>query len=529
MSDHSQHHDVQAPLESQLSLWEKINDQFSQLGFMPHGHCYLWKPLLVSIHVVSDFLIGTAYIAISITLYGIVKRIQLPFNRMILAFGVFIGACGMTHYMEIWNLWNADYWWSAWVKVITAMASVATGLYLYRIRHTIITVAEAAKLAEQRRLDLETLTQDLEMRIEERTNQLAESESKFRTITEAMPQMVWTADPNGKSEYYNSKWLTFTGTTPVENQVGSWLHVIHPDDKDQLVEAWQTSVASGDPYEKEFRMKNSSGEYRWVLGRALAVRNSRGDIIRWMGTCTDIHDQKMLQEDLKKAIKARDQFLGMASHELKTPVTTLKLQIQLNQRNLSSTGMDHAKSVKFINILAKQTDRIQALVEDMLDVSRLQAGALTYHFVEVELSSFIRDVLERFKPSLDMARIPLMTNFEGGCEAKIDPDRFEQVVVNILGNATKYAPEAELEVSVRSIGSEILLVFRDQGPGIPSEKLQTIFDRYERATDDNLSSPSGLGLGLFISRKIVENHGGKMWAESQPGGGTTFFITIHCL
>lgn len=529
MSDHSQHQHVHAPLESQLSFWDKLNDQFSQYGFMPHGHCYLWKPLLVSMHVVSDFLIGSAYLAISFTLYGIVKRIQLPFNRMILAFGLFIGACGMTHYMEIWNLWHADYWWSAWVKVITAMASVATGIYLYRIRHAIITVAEAAKLAEQRRLDLEALTEDLEKRVEERTNQLAESESKFRTITEAMPQMVWTADATGKGEYYNSKWLSFTGTNPEENVGGSWLHVIHPEDQQQIVQSWQSSVKTGVPYEAEFRMRNAQGEYRWVLGRALPERNSKGEIIRWMGTCTDIHDQKMLQEDLRKAIKARDQFLGMASHELKTPVTTLKLQIQLNQRNLPTTGLDHAKSVKFINILAKQTDRIQALVEDMLDVSRIQAGALTYHFVDTELSSFMKDVLERFKPSLDEARIPLTINLESGCRARIDTDRFEQVVVNILGNATKYAPEAELSVTVKSVHSQIILVFKDNGPGIAPEKLQTIFDRYERATEDILSAPSGLGLGLFISRKIVENHGGKMWAESLPGEGTAFFISLNCL
>jgi C4-dicarboxylate-specific signal transduction histidine kinase len=134
---------------------------FSEAGFMPHGHCYLWNPGLVWTHVVTDLLIGLAYVSISLSLYSLIRKIQLPFSAMVLSFGVFIGACGATHFMEVWNLWYASYWWAAFVKVLTAIASVATGLWLIKLKPQIIAVAEAAKLSEQRREQLEKANHEL--------------------------------------------------------------------------------------------------------------------------------------------------------------------------------------------------------------------------------------------------------------------------------------------------------------------------------------------------------------------------------
>jgi len=130
--------------------------------FMPHGHCYLWQPRLVGLHVVSDVLIGTAYVLISLVLYALVRRIRLPFSTMIVAFGVFIGACGLTHFIEAWNVWHSAYWLAGWVKALTAVASVATCAYLVRARPTIVEVASAARLSEARRVELETKNRELE-------------------------------------------------------------------------------------------------------------------------------------------------------------------------------------------------------------------------------------------------------------------------------------------------------------------------------------------------------------------------------
>ncbi|HET9450013.1 MAG TPA: HAMP domain-containing sensor histidine kinase, partial [Aggregicoccus sp.] len=130
--------------------------------YMPHGHCYLWKPALVWLHVVSDLLIGAAYVLISVVLYALVRRIRLPFSGVIVAFGLFIGACGLTHFMEVWNTWYSAYWLAGGVKAVTAAASVATGVLLVRLRPTVVAVASAAQLSEQRREALEQKNRELE-------------------------------------------------------------------------------------------------------------------------------------------------------------------------------------------------------------------------------------------------------------------------------------------------------------------------------------------------------------------------------
>ncbi len=148
---------------------------------MPHGHCYLWQPPLVWTHVVTDLLIGFAYLSISISLYALIKKIEVPFSAMVLAFGVFIGACGATHFMEVWNLWNADYWSGAFVKVITAVASVATCVWLIKIKPQIVRVADAAKVSEQRREALELMNAELRQKRDElfATNQVLAEQQKL--------------------------------------------------------------------------------------------------------------------------------------------------------------------------------------------------------------------------------------------------------------------------------------------------------------------------------------------------------------
>lgn len=400
MTPHHQHA-AAAPVPAPThSFFEHLQVYFSEQDFMPHGHCYLWKPGLVSLHVISDILIGLAYISISITLYVLVKRIKIQFDRIVLSFGVFIGACGLTHFMEVWNLWNADYWSSAWVKVITAAASVSTGIYLIKLRHPLIRVAEAAKLSEQRRLDLEALTEDLEERVVERT------------------------------------------------------------------------------------------------------------------------------KELTAAVNTRDQFLSIASHELKTPLTSLQIHTQLLSKKLNQHGkvdLDHEQAMKFLKMVESQNKRLERLIEDMLDVSNIQRGKLDLNKVPTNICLVVTDFVERFKPHFEnKAQLSLET-----CEdALVDLDvfRFEQVLHNLLNNARKYAPASPVVVKVLRNKGSVIISVHDQGKGITQEKQHKIFERYERAASQN--DPSGLGLGLYISRHIIEAHGGKIWVESIPEKGTTFFVSI---
>ncbi len=159
-------------------MLESLRQLFASEGYMPHGHCYLWNPQLVTLHVASDALIGTAYVVISLTLWQLVRRIKLPFTPMILAFGVFIGACGLTHYMEVFTLWVPDYWLSGFVKLVTAAASVATGAYLLRLRPLVVQVTRSAQLAEERRVELEAKNAELST-LYARVKDLDDAKSRF--------------------------------------------------------------------------------------------------------------------------------------------------------------------------------------------------------------------------------------------------------------------------------------------------------------------------------------------------------------
>lgn len=489
---------------------------------MPHGHCYLWKPGLVYTHVISDLLIGLAYFSISLTLYSLVKKIKLPFSAVALSFGVFIGACGLTHLMEIWNLWNADYWYGAWLKVMTAIASVTTGIYLYRLRHPIYLFAEAAKLSEKRRIDLEVLTTELGKRVDERTSELQESEARFRQITEFLPQMVWTTDHEGNHLFFNDRWYEYTGMSPGQGHGWGWQHILHPDDLERTDKFWRHSLQTGEPYNIEYRLKNKDQDYRWHLGQAAPLRNSKGEISQWFGSCTDIEDQKQIQIVLKDAIQARDNFLSIASHELNTPLTSLKLQAQLQEKKLTMDG--HIKpedSRKFIGIVTRQTDRLSHLVNDMLDVSRVQSGKLTLQFEECNLARLIKDVADRFSSE------GLVVNIQSSTvpALQVDTFRIEQVLVNIFTNARKYAPGSEVLIKIEPVKNHFVRVeIRDKGPGIEKENLKKIFSRFERGISAN--EVSGLGLGLYISQQIIEAHKGRIWAESEFGKGSAFIFEI---
>lgn len=154
--------------------------------YMPHGHCYLWEPALVGIHVVSDILIGLAYLSISISLYLLIRKIKMPFSPIVLSFGVFIGACGLTHFVEVWNLWNADYWFGGWVKVLTALASVITGLALIRLSPKMVAFATAAKISEERGVKLAAAYNDMEERVKERTLELEKYSERERASKEQL-------------------------------------------------------------------------------------------------------------------------------------------------------------------------------------------------------------------------------------------------------------------------------------------------------------------------------------------------------
>ena len=244
-----------------------------------------------------------------------------------------------------------------------------------------------------------------------------------------------------------------------------------------------------------------------------------------------VNEQKeieLLAANLRAALVARDTFLAVASHELNTPLTTLKLQAQMSQRVFEKQGLPAFTPVRFEKLLDTtllQVERLGRLVNDMLDVSRISSGKLRVVLAETNLSALVRDVLERFAPQFEAAGIHLEQQIANDILAPLDAARIEQVLTNLIINAIRYAPGRPVHARLERLERRVKFSLRDEGPGIPAEQHERIFVRFERAT--SASEASGLGLGLYISKQIIQEHGGMMAVESEPGRGSTFSFELR--
>jgi PAS domain S-box-containing protein len=236
---------------------------------------------------------------------------------------------------------------------------------------------------------------------------------------------------------------------------------------------------------------------------------------------------KNREMELEEAVKVRDEFLSIASHELKTPITSLKMQIQILRRKTDSKqgiGPSLDKLESSLDVSLAQVDRLTQLVEDLLDVARAQAQKLVYHFELTDLSALVRETLATHSEQLEAAGCKVKLDTPRPVTGNFDRFRLEQVVVNLLTNAMKYASDSKLEVSVLQKDGIAELIVKDQGPGIPADRIDKIFGRFERATSSR--NISGLGLGLFIVKQIVEGHHGNIRVESSPGEGAAFIVEL---
>lgn len=228
----------------------------------------------------------------------------------------------------------------------------------------------------------------------------------------------------------------------------------------------------------------------------------------------------------QEAIEVRNDFLSIASHELNTPITSLKLQLQMVKKGLlinGGNGFSIERFTKSVDASVKQVDRLINLIQILLDVSRIQSGKFTFQFGKVTVGQIVSEVVERHKELLQNADCHLDIDAEVDTEVFWDKTRIEQVLTNLLTNAIKYAP-GKIVLKAKDVGPNIIFSISDFGDGIDPVKLRSIFDRFERATTNE--SVSGLGLGLFIVKQIAEGHQGKVEVHSEIGKGATFSVTL---
>jgi PAS domain S-box-containing protein len=349
------------------------------------------------------------------------------------------------------------------------------------------------------------------------------SERRFRFLADNLPQIVWTANPDGYTDYYNERWYNFSGLERGRGGDESFTPILHPDDVQRCLDTWYRSVRTGEPYEIEYRFRDrKTGLYRWFLGRALPLRDA-GHILKWFGSSTDIQDQKEHGEKLTEALRVREDFLAIAGHELKTPLAVLLMHIQSLQR-AEASGAGIAKIRERLEKAAASAQRLDSLISQMLDVSRITAGRLRLEAEPMGLDELLQEVVERFREQAQRVGSNITLQSHAHPLGTWDRLRIDQILSNLLANAIKYGQGQPIDVEMREEHGEAVVQIIDRGIGIELSQQQKIFERFERAVGTR--EFGGFGLGLWISRQIAEASGGSIDVTSTLGSGSTFTLRL---
>ncbi len=364
---------------------------------------------------------------------------------------------------------------------------------------------------------------------------LVESEARLAGVTllaEAIPQIVWSARPDGHVDYFNRRWSLYTGMTPEESVGSGWSRAVHPLDLGRVVQRWREAVDSGAIYEVEFRMRGGGDSaYRWFLARGELVRDDSGRVLKWFGTWTDIDDQKRNEAELKRAnelaesaSRSKDQFLAMLSHELRTPLTPVLL-IATASRDDPNTP-EHLRST--FEVIRHNLELEARLIDDLLDVMRIIRGKLPYQFEVVDLNTQITRALEICGNEAEAKGLQLTADLTATEHHVLaDAARLQQVLWNLIKNAVKFTPKhGKITIQTRGGPGGLYVDVVDNGIGIDPKILPLIFNAFEQGEDAITRRFGGLGLGLAISRSIIEGHNGRLTVSS-PGRDQGAKFTIE--
>lgn len=379
---------------------------------------------------------------------------------------------------------------------------------------------------------------------------VAESEERFRTVFSLAAVGIAMATVKGEILQANPAYCSITGYTQEELLKLTFADITHPDERQdnyKIIRKLLDDGTSGKIEEKRYVKKD--GEIVWAQVTISVVRNEIGEAQNVITIIEDITERiiyrSKLQEaleatqlertklekltlDLQAAVTARDEFLSIASHELKTPLTSLKLQTQMAKRKASHKDSEEQlspdKMLKIITQSEKQVERLTYLIDDMLDISRISTGKLTFRLEQFDMESVIHDVVERLGPIVEEASCEIQLQLKGPMIGIWDRDRIEQVFINLLSNAVRYGAGKPIKIIAEMVNNEVVVKVVDHGIGIAKSDLKRIFKLYERAISSN--EVSGLGLGLFIVKEMVIRHSGSIDVESVEGLGSTFIVRL---
>jgi signal transduction histidine kinase len=345
-------------------------------------------------------------------------------------------------------------------------------------------------------------------------------------------------DPNGRVVFANMQGANYLGYASVEELL---IQKNLASMRERLFETFVLTLESGDPYTAaqspvvlamkhkklqelivHFRHKKTGAE-NWLVVTANPVVDPAGELAMIVYSLTDITTQKFAEQVVRDSEKLKDDFLGIASHELKTPVTSIKAYTQVLETKFRKSG--DLRSAEFMKKMDMQVNKLTNLIGELLDVTKIRTGKLPFHPVEFSLNDLVSEVVEEIQRTTSQHTIRMELERSGILYC--DRERISQVITNLLTNAIKYSPNADT-VLIKTVTqrNRVTLSVQDFGIGIPPENLDKIFGQFYQVTNTHSHSLSGLGLGLYISAEIITRENGRIWVESTPGKGSTFYVAL---
>ena len=359
--------------------------------------------------------------------------------------------------------------------------------------------------------------------------ELEEAQQLFKSVVDNVPELAWTARADGHIDYYNQRWYEYTGTTFDEMAGWGWKDVHDPAMLDRVTAAWQHSLASGTAFEMEFPLRGHDGMFRWFLTRVRPLRDANGIIVRWFGTNTNIDErvrllasEKSARSEAERSNSAKDEFLAIVSHELRNPLNAMLGWTRL----LRAGSIPAERQARALETIERNATNQAQLIEDLLDVSRIVSGKLPLAVETVVMARIVEMAIDSARPAMDAKELRVSLVLDDQVVLSGDPTRLHQIVWNLLTNATKFtARGGSIRVVLRRDGSQLELSVTDSGRGIEAAFLPHVFERFRQADASTTKSFGGLGLGLSITKSLVEMHGGTIAAASDGvDRGATFTL-----
>ncbi|MGE5404562.1 MAG: PAS domain S-box protein, partial [Candidatus Saccharibacteria bacterium] len=365
---------------------------------------------------------------------------------------------------------------------------------------------------------------------------LARSRDFYLTLFEEFPALIWRAGLDKLCNYFNQSWLRFTGRTLDQEMGNGWAEGVHPDDMERCLQIYTVSFDKREAFQMEYRLKNSYGEYRWILDNGQPFYDLDGEFAGYIGSCYDINDMKNVQREMQRAKeaaeaanKAKSQFLANMSHEIRTPLNGI-----MGMTNLTLGTDLNAEQRDNLTMVKACAESLLGIIGDVLDFSKIEAGKMILEQRPFNIKHLVQRTIKSFEVSARMKAIDLRLQMAENIPMFVmgDPNRLQQIITNLTGNAVKFTEEGQVQVIVEKLSSTdkyVSLKFSviDTGIGIADDELQFLFKSFSQVDGSVTRKYGGTGLGLAISKELVELMNGTIGVESSKGRGSHFYFIIQ--